>query len=71
MAHSYIQAHTDEMTAFRDFVQHFPETTLLVDTYDTLSGVRHVIDLAWQLGQQFKVRAIRWYSSATTLITQN
>jgi nicotinate phosphoribosyltransferase len=59
MAHSYIQAHADEMTAFLAFTREFPETTLLVDTYDTLKGVQGVIDLARRLGQAFKVRAIR------------
>jgi nicotinate phosphoribosyltransferase len=59
MAHSYIQAHADEMTAFLAFTREFPETTLLVDTYDTLKGVQGVIDLARRRGQAFKVRAIR------------
>jgi nicotinate phosphoribosyltransferase len=59
MAHSYIQAHPNEMTAFLAFTREFPETTLLVDTYDTLKGVQVVIDLARQLGDAFKVRAIR------------
>jgi nicotinate phosphoribosyltransferase len=59
MAHSYIQAHADERTAFLAFVREFPETTLLVDTYDTLKGVQEVIDLARRLGHAFKVRAIR------------
>jgi nicotinate phosphoribosyltransferase len=59
MAHSYIQAHADEMNAFATFAQEFPETTLLVDTYDTLAGVHKVIQLAQQLGDAFKVSAIR------------
>jgi nicotinate phosphoribosyltransferase len=59
MAHSYIQAHADEMTAFLAFTREFPETTLLVDTYDTLKGVQMVIDLARRLGNAFRVRAIR------------
>ncbi|MGD9850427.1 MAG: nicotinate phosphoribosyltransferase [Nitrospirales bacterium] len=59
MAHSYIQAHDDERAAFRDFAKVFHETTLLVDTYDTLDGVRKVIDLAKSLGDDFKVKAVR------------
>lgn len=59
MAHSYVQAHTEEMAAFRAFIQEFPQTTLLVDTYDTLEGVRKVIELARQLGDAFKVQSIR------------
>ena len=59
MAHSYIQVHGDDLTAFRDFVATHPETTLLVDTFDTLAGVRAVIELARELGGAFRVRAIR------------
>lgn len=59
MAHSYIQAHGDEARAFRDFVRHFPETVLLVDTYDTLEGVRRVAALAGEVGEGFRVKAVR------------
>ncbi|MGA8258966.1 MAG: nicotinate phosphoribosyltransferase [Arenicellales bacterium] len=59
MAHSYIQAHDDELEAFEAFARSFPATTLLVDTYDTLQGVRHVIELARRHGKSFQVQAIR------------
>lgn len=59
MAHSYIQAHDDEYEAFRAFVRLYPDTVLLVDTYDTLAGVRKVVDLATQLGSEFRVSAVR------------
>lgn len=59
MAHSYIQAHEDELEAFRQFTAVYPETILLVDTYDTLAGVRKVAALAEDLGKEFSVRAIR------------
>src|SRR5206468_13118134 len=59
MAHSYVQAHDNEIDAFRAFARVFPDTVLLVDTYDTLNGVRKVIDLAEELGQDFRVSAIR------------
>ncbi|MFO7813803.1 MAG: nicotinate phosphoribosyltransferase, partial [Pelovirga sp.] len=59
MAHSYIQAHDDEREAFRRFACLYPETVLLVDTYDTLEGVRRVIELAGILGDQFNVSAVR------------
>ncbi|HUT77082.1 MAG TPA: nicotinate phosphoribosyltransferase [Polyangia bacterium] len=59
MAHSYVQTHDDEEDAFRDFMRLYPETTLVVDTYDTLEGVRKVIDLARQAGTDFKLRAVR------------
>jgi nicotinate phosphoribosyltransferase len=42
MAHSWIQAFPDESTAFAAFTRAFgASSTLLVDTYDTLDGVRH------------------------------
>jgi len=59
MAHSYIEAFADEAEAFEAFTRSYPETVLLVDTYDTVQGVQNVIDLAGKLGEDFKVRAIR------------
>jgi nicotinate phosphoribosyltransferase len=59
MAHSYVQAHDDEYQALRDFAEVFPETVLLVDTYDTLEGVRRVVRLAEELGARFRVRGVR------------
>lgn len=59
MAHSYVQAHGREMKAFRAFTETFPETILLVDTYDTLEGVRKVVRLAEERGDAFAVRGIR------------
>ena len=59
MAHSYIQAHDDELEAFRAFARIHPDTVLLVDTYDTLAGVKHVVALAAELGPNFRVSAIR------------
>ena len=49
MAHSFVQAFDDETVAFESYVNEFPETTtLLVDTYDTLEGVRNAIRVAEQ-----------------------
>jgi nicotinate phosphoribosyltransferase len=59
LAHSYIQAHDHEYDAFRAFARLYPETTLLVDTYDTLAGVRKLVDLARELGDDFRVSAVR------------
>jgi len=59
MAHSYIQAHDDEMESFRAFSGLYPETVLLVDTYDTLEGVEKVVELARERGEDFRVRAVR------------
>ncbi len=50
MAHSFVQAHSDELTAFRRFAATFAERTLLlVDTYDTERGVEHAIQVASEM----------------------
>ena len=59
MAHSFIQTHPDELSAFRAVVRLYPSTILLVDTFDTLQGVENVIRLAKELGVHFQVRGIR------------
>jgi nicotinate phosphoribosyltransferase len=59
MAHSYVQAHGDEREAFRAFARAFPGTTLLVDTYDTLEGVRRVIELVKSAHGDVQVSAVR------------
>ena len=66
MAHSYIQAHRDEAEAFEAFTRLYPETTLLVDTYYALSGVRSCRTgppggLSFACGQFGSIRAI-WVS---------
>jgi nicotinate phosphoribosyltransferase len=51
MAHSYIESFPSEAEAFRAFAEDFPDrTTFLVDTYDTLNGVRTAIDVIHELG---------------------
>ena len=59
MAHSFVEASASEFAAFRNFAGLFPETTLLVDTYDTLQGIDNVIALAHDLGPAFKIHAVR------------
>ncbi len=59
MAHAYVQSFDNEADAFRAFARQYPDTTLLVDTYDTPGGVAKVIALASELGSAFRVQAIR------------
>jgi nicotinate phosphoribosyltransferase len=59
MAHSFVEAHDSEYDAFRHFVRTFPDSSLLVDTYDALGGVRNVIRLANEIGPAFRVNGIR------------
>src|SRR6266849_10061516 len=50
MAHSYIEAFASEEDAFRAFAEDFPgRATFLVDTYDTIAGIKHAIDIIKQL----------------------
>ncbi len=50
MAHSYIESFETEHEAFRTFARDFPDrTTFLVDTYDTLNGVRTAIEVIREL----------------------
>ena len=58
MAHSFIQAFDNELDAFDAFARVYPGTTLLVDTYDTLRGVDHVIELA-KHSERLNVAAVR------------
>ena len=53
MAHSYIQAHADETTAFKNFAHSWPDNTvLLLDTYDTVQAAHKVVALADELKQE-------------------
>ena len=49
-AHSWVMFHDDELAAFRAYADVMPgNCTLLVDTYDTLEGVRHAIEVGHEL----------------------
>ena len=51
MAHSYVESFPTEADAFRAFAQDVPgRTTFLVDTFDTLNGVRTAIEVIRELG---------------------
>jgi nicotinate phosphoribosyltransferase len=61
MAHSFIQAHDDEATAFERFALARPkDLTLLIDTYDTEAGARLVTRLAPKLAESdITIAAVR------------
>ncbi len=61
MAHSFVTAFEDETEAFRAYARAFPDsTTLLVDTYDTLEGVRKAIVVAREMKRRgHSLRAVR------------
>jgi nicotinate phosphoribosyltransferase len=53
MAHSYVMSFAGERDAFRAFAEDFPDNTvLLVDTYDTLDGVRNAIAASREAGTE-------------------
>jgi len=61
MAHSFVQAHDDEMAAFEAFARAQPaHVVLLIDTYDTEAGAEKVVELAPRLrAQGIKVKGVR------------
>lgn len=53
VAHSWIMAYADEMLAFEKFVEALPQiAVLLVDTYDTIAGVKNAILIGKKLQKQ-------------------
>jgi len=61
MAHSFVQAHDDEPTAFEHFAAVFPKNAvLLIDTYDTVAAAEKVAVLAPKLAERgIAVRGVR------------
>jgi nicotinate phosphoribosyltransferase len=52
-AHSWVMCHDDELTAFREYARVLPNNCVfLVDTYDTLQGVRHAVTVGQELRRQ-------------------
>lgn len=61
MAHSFVQVHDDEMTAFENFARARPQgVILLIDTYNTEQGARKVVELAPRLqADGIAIRGVR------------
>jgi nicotinate phosphoribosyltransferase len=61
MAHSFVQAFPSELDAFRAYAEDHPDgTILLVDTYDTVEGVRKAMAVAGELrARGARLRGIR------------
>ena len=61
MAHSFVETFPTELDSFRAYAESFPDsTTLLVDTYDTLEGVKKAVSVAGEMRRRGHVsRAIR------------
>ncbi len=61
MAHSFVQAHDDEVAAFEHFARSYPTTsTLLIDTYDTEAAAHSLLPLAKKLAAEgITIQAVR------------
>lgn len=61
LAHSWVMSFDSELEAFEAYAQAMPNNCIfLVDTYDTLSGVRHAIKIAERLKERgYKLGGIR------------
>lgn len=70
-AHSWVQAFESEADAFEAYGKAFPQDSVfLVDTYNTLEGVRHAIEVAKKLySTGFKLKGIRLDSGDLTYLS--
>ena len=61
MAHSFVQAHQDELLAFEHFARSHPRaTTLLIDTYDTEAAAQALLPLVRKLAEEgILIQAVR------------
>jgi nicotinate phosphoribosyltransferase len=61
MAHSYIMSFESETEAFRSYARAFPDSsTFLVDSYDTIEGIRRAIAVAHEMkAQGHRLHAVR------------
>ena len=72
MAHSFVQVHDDEMSAFENFARARPQgVILLIDTYDTEQGARKVVELAPRLAADgIAIRGVRIDSGDLTAMAR-
>jgi nicotinate phosphoribosyltransferase len=61
MAHSFVMSYPKEIDAFRAFTQTFPDkSTLLIDTYDDISGAEKAAEVAKELeAKGYKLGGVR------------
>jgi nicotinate phosphoribosyltransferase len=73
MAHSYVEAHEDELAAFLSFARANPNnTTLLIDTYDVHKGAEKAVEAAKILKEAgISVRAVRLDSGDLLVLSKD
>ena len=55
MAHCFVMREESEITAFKKYIKSFPEkASVLIDTYDTIQGVKNAIQAAKEVGVELK-----------------
>jgi nicotinate phosphoribosyltransferase len=61
MAHSFVMSYDDERDAFQAYARSFPHgVVLLIDTYDTVAGARHAVEVAQELaGEGIRIGGVR------------
>ncbi len=61
MSHAFVTSQTDELEAFRAYAGSHPDnTTLLIDTYDTITGARKAAQVGKELEEGgYRLRAVR------------
>ena len=68
MGHSYILSFKNEFDAYKEYLSEFPDNLVfLVDTYDTIQGIKNVIKLTKDYDCQ--VKAIRIDSGNMQLLS--
>ncbi|HEY2814145.1 MAG TPA: nicotinate phosphoribosyltransferase [Acidimicrobiales bacterium] len=72
MAHAYVMAFDDERDAFRSFARTFPgNAVLLLDTWDTVAGAHHVVEVARELrAEGITIDGVRLDSGDLAVLSQ-
>ena len=72
MAHKFVMDRSSEIDAFRDYSNAFPHnSTLLIDTYDTIQGARNACIVAKEMEKDgFRLKAVRLDSGALLLLSK-
>lgn len=72
MAHAYVMAFDDERDAFRSFARVFRDSAvLLLDTWDTIEGARHAVEVAQELhGEGIRIAGVRLDSGDLELLSR-
>ncbi len=73
MAHSFVEAHDDEASAFRRFAQVYPHgAVLLIDTYDTEAAAARIVALAPRWREQgIRVKGVRLDSGDLAVLSRS